>query len=183
MAIYHISVKPVSRAGGRSATAATAYRSGELAHDHTSGEVFDYTRKRGVEHSEIVLPTEAAKRDINWARDREALWNAAEATENRSNSRVAREFGKRLELEALEAGQRRLEKAAELGRLERETAGLAIGAPTCISSNASQYFFLCGELPKVRYIAFRIRSISGSSMWRAWVIDASRSTCKSAAFP
>jgi len=65
---------------------------GELVHDHTSGEVFDYTRKPGVEHSEIVLPTEAAKRDINWARVREALWNAAEAAENRSNSRVAREY-------------------------------------------------------------------------------------------
>jgi ATP-dependent exoDNAse (exonuclease V) alpha subunit len=54
--------------------------------------VFDYTRKRGVEHSEIVLPTSAAQRDINWARDRQALWNAAEAAENRSNSRVAREY-------------------------------------------------------------------------------------------
>jgi ATP-dependent exoDNAse (exonuclease V) alpha subunit len=92
MAIYHLSVKPVSRAGGRSATAAAAYRAGELVHDHTSGEVFDYTRKRGIEHTEIVLPTEAARRDINWARDREALWNAAEAAENRSNSRVAREY-------------------------------------------------------------------------------------------
>ena len=56
MAIYHLSVKPISRAGGRSATAAAAYRSGELVHDLTSDEVFDYTRKRGVEHSEIVLP-------------------------------------------------------------------------------------------------------------------------------
>src|SRR5476651_330237 len=92
MAIYHLSVKPISRAGGRSATAASAYRSGELVHDQTSGEVFDYTRKRGVEHSEIVLPTECAKRDINWARDREALWNAAERAENRINSRVAREY-------------------------------------------------------------------------------------------
>ena len=92
MAIYHLTTKPVSRAGGRSATAASAYRSAELVHDHTTGETFDYTRKRGVEHSEIVLPTECAKRDINWARDREALWNAAERAENRSNSRVAREY-------------------------------------------------------------------------------------------
>ena len=73
MAIYHLSVKPISRAGGRSATAAAAYRSGELVHDLTSDEVFDYTRKRGVEHSEIVLPTAAARADINWARDRQAL--------------------------------------------------------------------------------------------------------------
>lgn len=92
MAIFHLSVKPVSRAGGRSATAASAYRAAELVHDHTTGETFDYTRKRGVEHEEIVLPTDAAKQDINWARDREALWNAAERAENRSNSRVAREY-------------------------------------------------------------------------------------------
>ena len=92
MAIYHLSVKPISRSGGRSATAAAAYRSGELVHDLTSDEVFDYTRKRGVEYTEIVLPTFAAKLDINWARDRQALWNAAERCENRSNSRVAREY-------------------------------------------------------------------------------------------
>jgi hypothetical protein len=92
LAIYHLTAKPVSRAGGRSATAASAYRSAELVHDHTTGETFDYTRKRGVEHAEIVLPTECARRDINWARDREALWNAAERAENRSNSRVAREY-------------------------------------------------------------------------------------------
>ena len=78
MAIYHLSVKPVSRGGGRSATAASAYRAAELVHDHTTGQTFDYSRKRGVEHAEIVLPTEAARRDINWARDREALWNEAE---------------------------------------------------------------------------------------------------------
>ena len=92
MAIYHLSVKPVSRGGGRSATAASAYRAAELVRDHTTGQAFDYSRKRGVEHAEIVLPTEAARRDINWPRDREALWNAAERAENRSNSRVAREY-------------------------------------------------------------------------------------------
>jgi ATP-dependent exoDNAse (exonuclease V) alpha subunit len=92
MAIYHLSVKPITRAHGRSATAAAAYRSAERITDHTSGEVFDYTRKRGVDHREIVLPTAAAKRDINWARNREELWNAAERAENRTNSRVAREY-------------------------------------------------------------------------------------------
>ena len=106
MAIYHLSVKPISRAGGRSATAAAAYRSGELVHDKTSGETFDYTRRRGVETTEIVLPTEAAKQDINWARDRQTLWNAAESAENRSNSRVAREYELALPHE-LTKGQRK----------------------------------------------------------------------------
>jgi hypothetical protein len=92
MALYHLTVKPVSRKAGRSATAAIAYRTADRIHDLTTDEVFDYTRKRGVEHTEIVLPTEAARQDINWARDRQALWNAAEMAENRSNSRVAREY-------------------------------------------------------------------------------------------
>ncbi len=92
MAIYHLSVKPVSRAAGRSATAAAAYRAAEKIHDQSTDQTFDYTRKRGVEHSEIVLSSEAARRDINWARDREALWNAAEGAENRSNSRIVREY-------------------------------------------------------------------------------------------
>jgi hypothetical protein len=61
-------------------------------HDFSSDEVFDYTRKRGVEHAEIVLPTAAVKQDINWARDRQALWNAAEMAEKRKDARVAREY-------------------------------------------------------------------------------------------
>ncbi len=92
MAIFCLSVIPLSRKAGRSATAAAAYRAAEKIHDQASGLTFDYTRKRGVEHAEIVLPTAAAKRDINWARDRQQLWNAAEAAENRSNSRTAREY-------------------------------------------------------------------------------------------
>ena len=92
MAIYHLSVKSVSRGGGRSATAAAAYRSAEKVVDQTSGQVFDYTRRRGVEYAEIVLPSEAPKRDLHWAQDRESLWNAAEAAEKRKDARVAREY-------------------------------------------------------------------------------------------
>jgi ATP-dependent exoDNAse (exonuclease V) alpha subunit len=105
MAIYHLSVKPMSRKGGRSATAAIAYRTAEKIHDMTSDEVFDYTRKRGVEHTEIVLPTAAAKLDINWARDRQELWNAAEMAEKRKDARVAREYEVALPHE-LKAGSR-----------------------------------------------------------------------------
>jgi ATP-dependent exoDNAse (exonuclease V) alpha subunit len=92
MAIYHLSIKTVGRSQGRSATAAAAYRSGEKIADLTSGQVFDYTRKRGVEHTEIVLPTKVVLQDINWARDRQALWNAAEVAEKRKDARVAREY-------------------------------------------------------------------------------------------
>jgi hypothetical protein len=41
--IYHLSVKPVRRAAGHCATAAAAYRAGELVVDHTTGHAFGYT--------------------------------------------------------------------------------------------------------------------------------------------
>jgi len=131
VAIYHLSVKPVSRAGGRSATAAAAYRSAELVHDHTTGQTFDYTRKRGVEHSEIVLPTEAARRDINWARDREALWNEAERAENRSNSRVAREYELALPHELTKAQRLELVRgfAAEIANRHGVAVDFSLHAP------------------------------------------------------
>lgn len=86
--MYHLSVKTISRASGRSATAAAAYRSAEKIVDERTGELHDYTRKQGVEHSEIVLPKHAP----DWANERNALWNAAEQAETRKNSTVAREF-------------------------------------------------------------------------------------------
>ncbi|MEZ5805837.1 MAG: Ti-type conjugative transfer relaxase TraA [Rhizobiaceae bacterium] len=89
MAIYHASMKPVSRANGRSAVASAAYRSGEKLTNERDGITHDYTRKEGVEHAEIVLPEGV---NADWARDRSALWNAAEAAENRKDARVAREF-------------------------------------------------------------------------------------------
>lgn len=88
MAIYHLSVKTISRSAGRSATAAAAYRSGVEITDQRTGEVHDYTRKRGIVHTELVLPDGAPE----WAVDRAASWNAAEQAETRKNSTVAREF-------------------------------------------------------------------------------------------
>ena len=88
MSIYHLSVKTVSRSSGRSATGASAYRSASKIEDQKTGLVHDYTRKQGVECSEIVLPKNAPEA----FRDRVVLWNAAEASETRKNSTVAREF-------------------------------------------------------------------------------------------
>ena len=88
MAIFHLSVKTVSRSAGRSATAAAAYRAGVEIADERTGEIHDYTRKGGVESAVLVLPDGAPE----WAADRAALWNAAEQAETRKNSTVAREF-------------------------------------------------------------------------------------------
>jgi Ti-type conjugative transfer relaxase TraA len=53
------------------------------------GLVHDFTAKRGVEHTEIVIPDGV---DAGWALDRSLLWNRVERSENRKDARVAREF-------------------------------------------------------------------------------------------
>jgi ATP-dependent exoDNAse (exonuclease V) alpha subunit len=91
VAIYHYSQKPVARRKGQSAVAGAAYRSAQKLYDQRLDQTWDYLRRKGVVHAEIVLPTQAARRDITWARDRQNLWNAAEAAEKRKDARVARE--------------------------------------------------------------------------------------------
>ena len=54
MAIYHLAMKPISRSGGRSAVAAAAYRASQKLTNERDGLTHDFTRKGGVEHSEIV---------------------------------------------------------------------------------------------------------------------------------
>ena len=85
MAIFHMSVKAISRSAGRSATAAAAYRAGEKIVDERTGEIHDYTRKAGVIESGIVVP------GSTWTPTRTELWNAAELAEKRKDSCVARE--------------------------------------------------------------------------------------------
>jgi len=92
MAIYYLDVRPVSRSAGRSATAAAAYRAGERIRDERRRQWFDHSGRRDVLHKEILLPSGLDGRDAGWARDRTALWNAAELAERQRNSRVAREY-------------------------------------------------------------------------------------------
>ena len=127
MAIFHLSVKTVSRSAGRSATAAAAYRAGVEITDERTGEIHDYTRKGGVESAELVLPAGAPE----WAADRAALWNAAEQAETRKNSTVAREFEIALPEELSPAERARLARdfARELVERHGCAADVCIHAP------------------------------------------------------
>lgn len=89
MAIYHCSIKPISRGAGRSAVAAIAYRTASRIVNERENVLYDFTAKRGVDHCEIVLPDGM---EAGWALDRSTLWNAAETAERRLDARVAREF-------------------------------------------------------------------------------------------
>jgi Ti-type conjugative transfer relaxase TraA len=87
MAIYHLSVQTISRGNGRSVVAAQAYRAADKIHDERLGKTFDYSRKSGVDHTEIIAPEISPK----WVYDRKKLWNQVEKAETRVNSRLARE--------------------------------------------------------------------------------------------
>ena len=87
MSIYHCSIKIISRAGGRSAVASAAYRSGEKLYNDETGIVHDFTRKGGVEYTEIMLPAIAPTKYLN----REILWNEVQRIEKRSDAQFARE--------------------------------------------------------------------------------------------
>jgi hypothetical protein len=88
VAIYHLSAKVISRSGGRSSVAAAAYRTAGRLRDERQGLKHDYSRKRGVVHSEIMAPENAP----DWMHNRDQLWNAVEAVEKRRDAQLAREI-------------------------------------------------------------------------------------------
>ena len=126
MASYHLSVKSVSRATGRSAPAAAAYRTATRIENERDGLVHDYTRRGGVEDAFLVVPKDAA-----WAQDRSALWNAAEGAEKRKDAKVAREYELALPHELSPAQRRALARgfAQEVVKRFGVAADTAIHAP------------------------------------------------------
>ncbi len=87
MAIYHLHVKVIGRKAGSSAVASAAYRSASRLRDKRIDRSHDFTAKRGVVHSEVMLP-EGAPEHLG---DRERLWNEVEAVEVRKDAQLARE--------------------------------------------------------------------------------------------
>ena len=77
MAIYHCSIKIISRGRGKSAVAAAAYRAAQTITNDYDGVTHDYTQKRGIVHAEIMLPGHSP---MEYA-DRAVLWNAVERIE------------------------------------------------------------------------------------------------------
>ena len=99
MVLYYFDATIIGRGSGRSALGAAAYRmggvlrsaayrAGEELRDDTGEIVHDYTRKGGVLYSEIILPNNAPPEFA----DRQILWNAVDARENRKDSQLAREI-------------------------------------------------------------------------------------------
>ena len=104
MASYHLSVKTVSRATGRSGPGAAAYRTATRLVCERDGTTHDYTRRSGVDGPAFIVTPEGA----DWAQDRSALWNAVEAAEKRRDAKVAREYELALPHELDRDGRRTL---------------------------------------------------------------------------
>ena len=127
MAIYHLSMKPIARSGGRSAVASAAYRASQKLTNERDGLAHDFTRRGGVEHVEIVIPKNSK---ADWALDRSTLWNMAEAAEKRKDARVAREIEVALPHELTAAQRLELTREfsqglADRGEAERDVRRLA----------------------------------------------------------
>jgi len=88
IAIYHLSMQVISRGKGKSAVAAAAYRAGEIIKNEYDGITHDYSRKKGVAWSGIILPENAPEEYKN----RAVLWNEVERIEKAKNSQLAREI-------------------------------------------------------------------------------------------
>jgi len=88
LAIYHCSIKIISRGKGKSAVAAAAYRAAENITSEYDGRVNDYTKKTGVVHTGILLPENTPIEYEN----RAVLWNAVEMSERYKTAQLAREI-------------------------------------------------------------------------------------------
>lgn len=118
MTIYHLSVKPVQRSKGRSSVAAAAYRAGCEIYDERTGLTHNYTKKMGVEYTEIIVPF-----GVN-APSRSELWNMAEKAENRKDGCTAREYEINLPYQLTD--QQRIELAQDFSHRLAEIHGIAV---------------------------------------------------------
>ena len=126
MAQYRLEVQTIQRSAGRSAVAAAAYRSGDRLIDERLAMEFDFGAKGDIEFAAIMAPADAPAA----FGDRQTLWNAAEAAENRKDAVPARELLVSLPHE-LDFGQRRDRDP------ERQVGPASeIRAPTGLSSQA-----------------------------------------------
>jgi len=139
VAIYHLSAKTVSRSEGRSATAAAAYRAGAKIVDERTGEVHDYTKKGGVLHADLILPSGETA-------DRSAFWNRIEKHHKRGDAVLAREVEVSLPAELTKEQRQTLAVgfARELAGRYNVAADVALHAPRTLTSrdlknNPDQY--------------------------------------------
>nr|WP_295084604.1 MobQ family relaxase [Ruminococcus sp.] len=86
--MYYLSINNISRGKGKSAVAAAAYCAGEKLYNNFNGKTYNFTKKEGIIHTEILLPANAPAE----YKDRSTLWNSVENAEKRKNARLIRDI-------------------------------------------------------------------------------------------
>ena len=84
----HFQITITQRSKGQSAVAGAAYQSGEKLFSEYDQKTKNYSGKRGILYTEIMLPAHAPPEYAN----RETLWNSVEAAEKQWNAQLARRF-------------------------------------------------------------------------------------------
>lgn len=84
----HFQITITQRSKGQSAVAGAAYQSGEKLFSEYDQKTKNYSGKRGILYTEIMLPVHAPPEYAN----RETLWNSVEAIEKQWNAQLARRF-------------------------------------------------------------------------------------------
>ncbi|MBK2836888.1 MobA/MobL family protein [Klebsiella pneumoniae] len=106
MAIFHMSAQTITRSKGHSSVAAAAYRHGEKLTDEHTGEIHDYSKKKGISDSVILIPESADRNFLKPA----YLWNTIEKSEKRKDAQLAREFNIALPVEMTDEQKKALAK-------------------------------------------------------------------------
>ena len=111
MAIYHLHAKVIQRSKGENVIAASAYRRAAKLRDHKEEKAFDFTAKKDVIYSDLMVPDNAPAwvqalavlQTENPSEAAEQLWNALEAVEKRKDAQLGREIEFALPIELTQA--------------------------------------------------------------------------------
>lgn len=88
MAIYHCSIKVLSKSSGRSAVQFSAYMSGEKDYSELTGEIYDHTSKEEVIYSDMIFSDNVP----NEIQNKHDFWNSLETNEKNQNAQLSRVY-------------------------------------------------------------------------------------------
>ncbi|QUE32411.1 AAA family ATPase [Francisella philomiragia] len=172
MAIYRLSQSAISRSN-RSAIAAACYRSGDNLECKVSGNRYDYSKKKGIDSSLILLPEGANNKLL----DRKTLWDLAEDTETYKHDRRGKNGYKRGNYipNAEVAKELQLALPVELSKEEMKTLAIEFCQKELVSKGLAcdvSFHDLDSHNPHC-HIMYTTRSVEGAELGKKarWITD------------
>ncbi|ENJ4118636.1 MobA/MobL family protein [Salmonella enterica subsp. enterica serovar Muenchen] len=89
MAIYHVNFKICKRSDGKSSVYLSAYQNRQKFTDDRTGQIFDYSSRIDLHHTEIMAPEGSP---LNIIKSSSSLWNEVEKVEKRKDAQLCRYF-------------------------------------------------------------------------------------------